>query len=308
MKKLPEGWRMCAIKDVVDPIRKVTYGIVQPGVFTKGGTLLVRGQDYSFGWAAPDNMFRVSDKIETPYRRSRLKTGDIVITIVGAGTGTTAIVPPIFDGANITQTTARIAVAPDKANRRYVYQYLNSRFAAREVYHYIKGGAQPGLNIEDVERFKVILPTDPEQEQMADMLDGWDNRLVITKNALESAGDYANCLSIQEAWEMLLHLNQTMYQLKFEDDSPKDLEKAFKEKSGYDLALSEGKLTQKDKKLMRLRILIHDGKEYDITPHLKYHNNEPKSVRIYFAFDERARKIIVGHIGRHIPNATTKTL
>jgi hypothetical protein len=72
--------------------------------------------------------------------------------------------------------------------------------------------------------------------------------------------------------------------------------------------MNEGKLTQKDKKLMRLRMLVHDGKEYDITPHLKHHNNEPKSVRIYFAFDEDAKKIIVGHIGRHIPNATTKTL
>jgi len=175
MKKLPDGWRFCSLKDVVEPLRKITYGIVQPGIFTPDGTLLVRGQDYSAGWASPDSIFRVSEKIETPYRRSRLKCGDIIITIVGAGTGTTAVVPPMFDGANITQTTARIAVASEKANRRYVFQYLNSRFARREVYHYIKGGAQPGLNIEDVERFKVILPSGSEQERIADVLEVWDS-------------------------------------------------------------------------------------------------------------------------------------
>ncbi len=133
-------------------------------------------------------------------------------------------------------------------------------------------------------------------------------RLVITDAAIESAGEYANCQSFNEAWEMLLHLNYSMCHLKFEDTSSKDLEKAFKEKTGYDLAINEGKVTQKDKKLMRLRTLVYNGKEYDITPHLKHQNNEPKSVRIYFAFDDDAKKIIIGHIGRHIPNATTKTL
>jgi hypothetical protein len=134
------------------------------------------------------------------------------------------------------------------------------------------------------------------------------HRLVITDAAIESADEYANCQSCHEAWEMLLHLNDAMFHLRFEDDSPKDLEKEFKEKTGYDLAMNEGKVTQKDKKLMRLRTLVHKGKQYDITPHLKHQNNEPKSVRIYFAFDEEDKKIIVGHIGRHIPNATTKTL
>jgi hypothetical protein len=133
-------------------------------------------------------------------------------------------------------------------------------------------------------------------------------RLVITEAAVDSAAEYANCQSFHEAWEMLLHLNDSMAHLKFEDHSPKDLEKAFKEKTGYDLAMNEGKVTQKDKKLMRLRTLIYNGKEYDITPHLKHQNNEPKSVRIYFAFDDDAKKIIVGHIGRHIPNATSKSM
>jgi len=72
--------------------------------------------------------------------------------------------------------------------------------------------------------------------------------------------------------------------------------------------MSEGRNTKRDKKLMDLRLLDFNGKQYDITPHLKHLNNEPKSVRIYFDFDEDTKKIIIGHIGRHIPNATTKTM
>jgi hypothetical protein len=173
-------------------------------------------------------------------------------------------------------------------------------------------GVQARLNEAEsettVEMMK-ILPKIPENLlDTANLAARSLSRLVITKGAIESAGEYANCQSFHEAWEMLMHLNETMYHLKFVDDSSKDLEKTFKEKTGYDLAMNEGKVTQKDKKLMRLRTLIHDGQEYDMTPHLKHQNNEPKSVRIYFAFDNTNKKIIVGHIGKHIPNATTRGL
>jgi hypothetical protein len=85
-------------------------------------------------------------------------------------------------------------------------------------------------------------------------------------------------------------------------------EKTFREKTGYELAMSEGKQTQDDKKLMRLRKIVHDGREYDITPHVKHGNVEPKLVRVHFAFDEGAKKIVVGHVGRHIPNYTSKMM
>jgi hypothetical protein len=131
--------------------------------------------------------------------------------------------------------------------------------------------------------------------------------LVITDRALESARDYDECKSINEAWEMLRHMNDALHRMKFEE-AQKELERAFKNETGYELAMSEGRNTKRDNKLMNLRLLRIGDREYDITPHLKHMNNEPKSVRIYFAFDEENKKIVVGHIGRHIPNATTKTL
>jgi hypothetical protein len=132
-------------------------------------------------------------------------------------------------------------------------------------------------------------------------------KLVITERALESARDYEECKSINDAWEMLRHMNDSLHRMKFQDEQ-KELERTFKNETGYELAMSEGRNTKRDNKLMNLRILRVGGREYDITPHLKHLNNEPKTVRIYFAFEEEAKKIVVGHIGRHIPNATTKTM
>jgi hypothetical protein len=132
-------------------------------------------------------------------------------------------------------------------------------------------------------------------------------RLVITNKALKAAEDYDECSCVPEAWELLLQLSETLHPLKFKE-SEMDLEGAFKNKTGYDLAMSEGKMTKDDAKLMRLRKLQCDGKEFDITPHVKHGNQEPKLVRIYFAFDEERKTIIVGHIGRHIANYTSKKM
>jgi type I restriction enzyme S subunit len=173
LQKLPKGWSLKPLASLVHPDRKISYGIVQPGEFEPGGILLIRGQDYSDGWAKPEAMFRVSETIDTPYRRSRLKSGDILLTIVGAGTGNIAIVPDYLDGANITQTTARIAVNEAVASRDYVRLVLESHIGRHEVYRNIKGGAQPGLNIGDVEEFNIPIPALSEQTKIAATLMPW---------------------------------------------------------------------------------------------------------------------------------------
>jgi len=157
----------------------------------------------------------------------------------------------------------------------------------------------------DVATLLPVLPT--TLTQVAKAAAKFFPRLVITEAALEAARDYDECKSLCEAWEMLRHLNEAMYRTKFEEGS-KEIEKTFQDRTGYEVAMKEGPSTKNDKKLMDLRKLVHDGHEYDISPHLKHGNKEPKLVRIYFAFDEKRKKIVVGHIGKHIPNATTKTM
>jgi type I restriction enzyme S subunit len=172
--KIPEDWVQEPLHNVVQEGRKICYGIVQPGSFEPRGIPLIRGRDYSFGWAPPEEMFRVSAEIDRPYQRSRVRPGDLLLTIVGAGTGNVATVPEWLNGANITQTTARIAVNPQKFEPGYVRALLESRFGKNAVYRAIKGGAQPGLNIADVERFRFPYPPLAEQRRIAEILSTWD--------------------------------------------------------------------------------------------------------------------------------------
>lgn len=180
---IPAEWQPIQLKDVVQKGRKICYGIVQPGDFTADGIPLIRGKDYSFGWAPLEDFFRVSEAIDRPYKRSKVKPRDLILTIVGAGTGNVATVPDWLDGANITQTTARIAVDHDKFDHRYVRALLQSRFGQNAVYRAIKGGAQPGLNIADVEKFTFFYPPKNVQSQIADAAEAWE-RAIETVEAL----------------------------------------------------------------------------------------------------------------------------
>lgn len=186
---VPEHWKVLPLHRVVQERRRITYGIVQPGEPDPSGRFMVRGQDYSNGWANPDGIFRVSDAVEVPYQRARLRSGDLVITIVGAGVGNIAVVPEWLDGANITQTTARIAVDPRKADSQFVAAVLQGPIGKRSVELYAKGAAQPGLNLEHVRIFPITVPPPDEQREIAKFIrsrtEGLDALTAEAERAIE---------------------------------------------------------------------------------------------------------------------------
>jgi type I restriction enzyme S subunit len=182
---IPAHWESTFLDKAVDPLRRITYGIVQPGPPDSDGRFMVRGQNYSRGWSDPEAIFRVSHGVEAPYKRARLAPGDIVMTIVGAGTGNVAIVPNWLDGANITQTTARIAIAEGRGTNAFFKYQLESQVGQRNVELTVKGAAQPGINLAHLAKYQLVLPPVSEQTEIARYL---DKRTGQFEDLIESIG------------------------------------------------------------------------------------------------------------------------
>lgn len=123
-----------------------------------------------------------------------------------------------------------------------------------------------------------------------------------TSSSEATDGKDAKC--VRMLWEMLWHLDSTLFELKFKSGKPVDLTKEFKEKSGYDYAKGEGRTTNADSRLIRKREFFHNEQKFDKIIHIKPQGR--KNWRIYFDYDEANRKIVIGHIGNHLDNATTK--
>jgi len=98
----------------------------------------------------------------------------------------------------------------------------------------------------------------------------------------------------------------TLYDLKFSGGEIGDLAKKFQDQAGYEYARSEGPKTKQDGKLSRLRKITHDGKDYEIWAHIKKGNEGTKQIRIYFDFDNELKKIIVGYVGLHMENSSSR--
>lgn len=169
--EVPAGWEVIHLGKLIDSRRRLTYGIVQPGEPDPTGRFMIRGQDYSTGWAAPESIFRVSAAVEEPYRRARVRAGDVVMTIVGAGVGNIAVVPDRLSGANLTQTTARIAIDPSRGDSGFFAHQLTSWIGRVNVHLNTRGAAQPGLTLAGIAKYFVVLPPLTEQCTIAAFLD-----------------------------------------------------------------------------------------------------------------------------------------
>lgn len=171
-----EGWQETTLGELIDPRRPITYGVVQPGEHDPEGIPLVRGGDFSGGWRPVEEYRRVSPAIERAFSRARLKTGDLVITIKG-DVGTAAIVPDFLDGANISQTNARVAIDPKKAKAEIILAFLQSSAGRKQISAATQIGAQPGLIFRDIRDFRLQLPTLNEQDKIAEILCAWDEAI-----------------------------------------------------------------------------------------------------------------------------------
>ncbi|MBQ4594537.1 MAG: hypothetical protein IJA81_07880 [Akkermansia sp.] len=133
----------------------------------------------------------------------------------------------------------------------------------------------------------------------------FSGRLIIHDEALDSAEEFESDRDLPKAWSLLSALSTTLYEMKFIE---KNLEKgAFKQRTGIDLAMTEGRTTKRTGTLAKIRELDYKGKTVKIFPHLKS-GTDNNCLRLYFAFIDEEKKILVGHFGSHLDNATTRKI
>ncbi len=134
-------------------------------------------------------------------------------------------------------------------------------------------------------------------------------RIVLADGAVESADDYSTehgghwgkQEQVAIAWKMAFDLATKLHSAIFVEKAS-DFEGHFNAQSTFELSMKEGRQTNRDKRLTELRKISHEGKQYDITPHLKYGTKPPKLLRLYFAIDNQQKRFLVGKFGDHIEN------
>lgn len=136
------------LADWVDPARPITYGILKPGPHIADGVPYIRVADMKTDGIDLTGVRRTSVEIETAYRRSTLREGDLLISIRGH-VGRLVNIPRALDGANITQDSARLAI-PDPDFSTYVRAVMESSEMQHWMARRTKGAAVRGINLGDL--------------------------------------------------------------------------------------------------------------------------------------------------------------
>jgi len=163
---LAEGWALASLEALTSANRVICYGILMPKENVSDGVLYVKVRDMKDDTIDVASLHRTSAAIAAKYTRASLRTGDVLLSIRGTY-GRVALVPPVLDGGNITQDTARLAITPSVC-KEFVVVYLRSEHAQRYFKAVARGVAVKGVNIGDVRPMPVPVPPLAEQRRIVD--------------------------------------------------------------------------------------------------------------------------------------------
>jgi type I restriction enzyme S subunit len=129
-------------------------------------------------------------------KRSILKENDLLFAIAGATIGKVNIVTEEILPANTNQALAIIRLKKNE-NSKFIYQILKSNIIQKYIKDNISVGAQPNLNLEQMNSFSFYNPLFSEQEKIATFLSLIDDRIQAQNKIIEQLKTLILCFRNQ---------------------------------------------------------------------------------------------------------------
>lgn len=188
--------RLTTLGKMVEYDRPLTYGIVKPGHGCPGGVPVVKVKDMQDGAIDESNLLLTTPELDYQYRRSRLRAGDLLISIRGS-VGRMAEIPLSLENANITQDTARLTIS-SQYNKIYVRGVLESPILQWDMEKNIRGVAVKGINIGYLRELKMPVCDRVRQDELAMLYQQSDKSKFELKQAIADIDNLARALMQQE--------------------------------------------------------------------------------------------------------------
>jgi type I restriction enzyme, S subunit len=180
--EFPKEWKWTTLGEICDPKRKCSYGVLVPGDHVENGVTLLRVGDINEkGLIDQTKIKKISPTIASKFKRTFLEGGEIVISLVGR-IGSTAVVPDSLKGANTARAVGVIPVSKD-VSAKFIEAMLRSPNKIREHNNSSHEVARKTLNLEDVVKSKIPLPSIEEQNNIVQQI---ERRLSVADKMEES--------------------------------------------------------------------------------------------------------------------------
>ena len=172
--------------------RKIGYGIVQPGASLNDGVPVIKVNNIISGLNSIDDLDKTSFEIDRKYSRTKLKGGELVISLVGS-VGKTAIIPKSFAGCNLVRATGLIDIE-NPSLALWVKYYIDSPEGQRYINSNLNTTVQITLNIKSLVEMPIPLPSREVISKIVSILKSLDDKIENNRKINENLEQQAQAL------------------------------------------------------------------------------------------------------------------
>ena len=185
------------------------------------GLPYIRVVDFHDRTVDTDAIQYLSPEIHKVISNYTISSKDVYISIAGT-IGLVGTVPTRFDGANLTENAAKIAIHDcEQLSQTFLVAFLDSSAGQSQIAIRVTMLGQPKLALERIKTIELPLPPLPEQQAIAATLDGVDATLEKTYRERDGLG-----LLKESTADALLMGRVRVGKLMNEQDSMSDLSEA----------------------------------------------------------------------------------
>lgn len=175
---LPMDWSYAPLDSCSQP-NSVTYGVVQPGSALEAGKPLIRVNNFRDTRIDLSDVMYIAPEIEAKYSRTRLKGGEVLVTVVGS-VGQVAVVPSRFAGFNVARAVAVIHPLPHIAPE-WIALCLRSPLSQHLLGSRANTTVQTTINLKDLRALPIPLPPEDERCTIAEFVGALDDRITLLR-------------------------------------------------------------------------------------------------------------------------------
>ena len=178
LPSLPESWAFVPL-DTCCQKNSVTYGVVQPGAALNEGIPLIRVNNFRDTRIDLSDVMYISPEIEAKYSRTRLKGGEVLITIVGT-VGQVAVVSSRFAGFNVARAVAVIHTLAH-IEPEWIALCLRSPLSMHLLGSRANTTVQTTINLKDLRALPIPMPPKEERHAIAGFISALDDRITLLR-------------------------------------------------------------------------------------------------------------------------------
>ena len=192
LTSLPVEWRAPVMGDLIVEDRGISVGVMYPGDHCDLGIPLIKAGDLKNNWINPKPAFRISPEKHYEYRRTELKGGELLVSLVG-NAGQIAVVPSPMKGWNAARAIAVVRLSQD-ADSGYIKYALQSPTLQRLMKSWCNTTVQETLNLKEIRRLPIPFPPLSEQKAIAHILGTLDDKIELNRKTNETLEAMAKAL------------------------------------------------------------------------------------------------------------------